>query len=250
MKNYIQNTREYLNSKVKEYGNKVGDGLGDLLTAPMNGKILGALTLAAYFGLTACGTAGLNQNAVDSSKYTRQALVHLQQKGVDIDETVKCGDISRRRFIEEDAKYASIDKLLAQKGERLVRSCGDGITTMVLTAQGNVYEVPSIMGLQIGISDWAEVMCAKASAPSRIKRVEGMGPKEFDQMVGKANKKYEERVRKMDRDFEERVREIDRDFEERARGIDRDFKRRASEIDRDFEEAERRINEQFEENEP
>jgi len=238
MKNYIPNAREYLNSKVKEYGNKVGDGLGDLLTAPMNRKILGALTLAAYFGLTACGTAGLNQKVVDSSKYTRQAIVHLQQKGVDIDETVKCGDISHKRFIEEDAKYASIDKLLAQKGERIVRSCGDGITTMVLTAKGNVYEVPSIMRLQIGISDSAEVMCAKASAPSPIKRVEGMGPKEFDQMVGEMNKRYEGRVRKMERDFEEAEHRINREFEEAERRINREFEEAERRINRDFEEIE------------
>lgn len=51
--------RQNLNDKTRDYGNHLYDGLGDLLTSPIDKLLLGSLALGTGLALTGCGDDGL-----------------------------------------------------------------------------------------------------------------------------------------------------------------------------------------------
>ena len=51
---YVSQLRQGFNEKVRDYSNRLHDGLGDILTTPIDKKGLGALALGASLGLTGC----------------------------------------------------------------------------------------------------------------------------------------------------------------------------------------------------
>ena len=200
------------------------------MTKERSGLRTGAGILALTALVAACGptlqqTRGRDQTAPTKHELQlrQQALENLRKQDVSVDDAVRCNDPRSNwgyeaSFLDSEARGAALEKYFASKGEAVTNSYQINARHLVLTDQGNVYEIGH-MKVFSAPSDRAEMFCAQAYAPTVVRKTD-MTPAQYNAFVEKSQKKWDDDQQRRDDAWDRRMEESDRRWDERMRRSD------------------------------